>query len=227
VTIEIGQSGLTVVTTLVRRARHDRYPQATVPFPAAPANPPRLNGVRINVALAAAVISLALTGCACSADDPPDPPPTSTSAAPTPTAPAPTLPTTARADSPAGAEAFARYWLTALDYAYQTGNSQPLRNAGTCQGCTALADSIDRVYSRGGYIEGGRITILETKARRYTPGRPVEVEAYYAQANGTTVYGDGRSTPTPGSARLGFLFALGRTNDRWSVDSIKTIRKDR
>ena len=39
------------------------------------------------------------------------------------------LPAAARADTPAGAQAFARFWLTTLDYAYKTGDTKPLAKA--------------------------------------------------------------------------------------------------
>lgn len=182
--------------------------------------------MRINVVLIA-VLALAITGASCTQDpDPsPIPPATSTSSTPsaTPTPAPPVMPAEARADSPAGAESFARYWLTALNYAYQSGDTTPLRSLGNCAGCKAIADAIDRVRTEHGRIEGGKITILDGRPRAFAPKRSATVEVYYSQASGQTVYGDGHSSPVPTASRLGFLFTLKRTTVLWQVESVQTI----
>jgi hypothetical protein len=180
--------------------------------------------VRIKVALLV-VLGCAVIGASCSHDPDPTPVPTGSPVVNTPTvAPPPEMPTLAREDSPAGAEAFARYWLVALDYAYWSGETRVFRSLGACAGCRAIADAVDRVTAGGGHIEGGRIRFLDGRMKNFTPGKTSAIEAYYAQNEGQTIYGDGHVSVVPSASRLGFLFSLNRTVGRWQVASIQTIR---
>jgi hypothetical protein len=181
--------------------------------------------------LVAVATGLALLGASCTRD--PAPPtasatptattPTTPSPTPTPTTPPPTLPATAHANTPAAAESFARHWLTALDYAYQTGNTTPLKELGDCRGCLALANSITRVYGEGGRIEGGRIVVQRARGRSFSPGDSATVEVYYSQSDGRTIYGDGRIGPVKGSARLAFLFTLKRVGNGWTITAVQPV----
>jgi Family of unknown function (DUF6318) len=191
--------------------------------------------MRDKVGPSAAVAALLLAG-ACSGSDPgPAPLPSasftgatspvapSATASSTPTA-APTLPDLARQDSSAGAEAFATFWLTALDYAYRTGNTAPLRSAGKCRGCLALADSIDRVFKRGGRIEGGSVEPLYTKALRYAKSRAALVRVDYRQAAGRTVSENGKATSQRPIVRARLLFTLERRSASWNTTAIQPLR---
>jgi hypothetical protein len=191
--------------------------------------------MRAVLAVVACVAALLLTASSCSDDPygtlPPTTPatsPPSTTSPPTsnPTSPpAPTLPALATQDSPAGAESFARFWLTALDYAYQTGNTKPLRSLGNCRGCIALADSVDMVYNKGGHIDGGRIRVTAGKTVQLMPGKAALVRVDYSQADGVTIFPDGRQERVSGSTRLAFLFTLSRSVSSWKVTAIKPIKE--
>lgn len=177
--------------------------------------------------LAAVATGLALvTGCACSREPGPiDPPPTGSSPTltTTPTPPPPTLPAAARADSRAGAEAFARYWLVALDYAYQTGNTTPFLALGECKGCRSLSDAIGQVYNEGGRFEGGRLTVGSAVISTFRAGHSSAVVLRYARTPRKTIRGDGQTFDSPGAANLGFLMSLERAGNDWTVVAFPTI----
>ena len=177
----------------------------------------------------------------CSGDDPPPSPvpaAPSPSASPspspvgsvsptgstTPTATAPTLPAAARADTPAGAEAFARFWLTALDYAYKTGDTEPLRSAGTCRGCVAQANAIARQYESGGRIQGGTVHISDSSAINHAAGSAALVRVDYRQDAGLLVSSDGTSKAQPAVPRASLLFTLGRRGGLWTVTAIQPLK---
>lgn len=180
--------------------------------------------MRIKVALVALAAVFAATGAACTHDPDPSPPPTaSPTAVPSATPAPPPLPPAAQADSPTGAEAFARYWLTTLDYAYQTGNTKPFRQLGTCKGCIALADAIDQVYREGGRFEGGLLTTMSATASAYSASRSASVSLRYSRTPRKTIHGDGQVFDSAGSSNLGFLIKLARSNG-WTVTAFPTIK---
>jgi hypothetical protein len=163
------------------------------------------------VHITVAVAAVALTAVACSGSDPePSPVPTgtpasvtsvpstpATSPAPTPTPAAPTLPAAARADTPAGAEAFARFYIVTQDYANRTGDTKLLRSLGQCPGCIAVADSIEHFYQSGGRVEGGTLTVIAATVTRHVAGEAALVAVTYKQATGRQVNKDGSSQVVP------------------------------
>jgi hypothetical protein len=186
--------------------------------------------VRIKVALAAVAMALATASSACSHDPEPSPIPTSQPTSTTPTAapstapPPPPLPAAARADTPAGAESFARYWLTALDYAYQTGNTSAFSDLGVCKGCLALANAIEQVYKEGGRFEGGRLDTVSAKTSSHVPDRSAAVILRYRRTSRKTIRGDGHIFDSPAATNLGFLLSLERSHDLWTVAAFPTIK---
>jgi hypothetical protein len=183
--------------------------------------------VRIKVVPLTVVACVALAGgCACSRDPDPHPttvPPTTATQSPT-TPPPPTLPALARADTPAGAESFARFWLIALDYAYQTGNTAQFRSLGRCKGCVSLADAIDQVYREGGRFEGGRLSVRASRTSAYSPKRSADVELGYSRTSRRTIRGDGHVFNSTGSDDLGFLVSLKWIASHWTVVAFPTIK---
>jgi hypothetical protein len=197
-----------------------------------------LSIMRIRAALVCAVIA---TCSACTSDEPaPSPlpitttptatPPTSAPAATTPrstAAPSPPVqPALARQDSPAGAEAFARYWLTALDYASTTGDTKPLRRLGSCAACTALARGINSLYTSGGRAEGGKITVVGSSTASHMPRSAALVRVDYDQGAGREIRPGKPIVSSPGANNLAFAFTLSRTAAGWQVIKVQPIKED-
>ena len=75
------------------------------------------------------------------------------------------MPEAAGAKTKAGATAFARGFIDALNYAGSTGDTKPLRRLylALCTRCEAIADGIDQTYAAGGKIEGGSWHVTSVK----------------------------------------------------------------
>jgi len=127
------------------------------------------------------------------------------------------MPPAAQTDSPTGAEAFARYWLTALDYAYQTGNTESFRQLGACGTCRALSDGIDHLYQEGGHFEGGGFKPVKLSVSDYRPSKSAKVAVFYSRELRRAVHGSGDVEEAPAAARLGFLLNLTRSHTGWVV----------
>ncbi|MER1997795.1 MAG: DUF6318 family protein [Arthrobacter sp.] len=71
----------------------------------------------------------------------------------------PVLPEAARQDTKEGLLAFAEYWFELVDYTYQTGDSEPLREVTTpeCGVCGGMFGRIPETYASGGWVEGGLV----------------------------------------------------------------------
>lgn len=104
----------------------------------------------------ATLLTTALAGCGQAPDPKPLPKPTRSSASPTHPA-APTMPPEVKQKNRAGAEAAVRWFLDALNYAGETGDTQPLRHTFSehCTRCAAMATGVEKVYAAGGYSHGG------------------------------------------------------------------------
>jgi Family of unknown function (DUF6318) len=193
--------------------------------------------VSIRIALAACAVLAVATSCTGDASPSPLPSPSSPAASaspsptPTPTAtaspkpPSPTLPALARQDSTAGAEAFARFWLTALDYAYKTGDTDSLRSVGSCAGCIGQANGIDKIYDSGGRIEGGMVRVIETSTVRRVRGSAALVRVVYRQDRGRIIGADGNVTSQAARPKLSLLFTLARQGGSWTTTAIQPLKE--
>ena len=121
-----------------------------------------------------AMALLALSACSSEAEEPAAAatssspaaqPSASASPTPTPTAsPTPTLPAEAEGKGREAAEAFARYWVDALNYGSESLDAQPLRQASaqSCGACIAIAERMEEIDSAGGFSRGGQWMVLGT-----------------------------------------------------------------
>jgi len=133
--------------------------------------------------IAAAFVAglLALTACQGSSIPSPSPSPTVSSESPAPDAskptpasstgparniPVPKLPEAATANTKAGFEAFAKYWMSLTSYAYETGDTKPAAKiqGPLCSTCNAVVNDVRAINSKGHWSEGGKstLTLFET-----------------------------------------------------------------
>lgn len=126
-------------------------------------------------ALPALAAAAALALSACGGAPTSDPSSSSQSAAPTidarptpasSTAPArniavPELPEAAKQNTKEGFEAFVYYYVSLLDYAYQTGDTGPARAKADdgCTMCKVATEDIDRSFKSGMWNVGGNVSI--------------------------------------------------------------------
>jgi hypothetical protein len=73
--------------------------------------------------------------------------------------PVPVLPEVAKTETKEGLEAFVRYWYAVLNYAYETGDTQPLQTISepTCVFCTGLREGVTEAWADARWISGGKI----------------------------------------------------------------------
>jgi Family of unknown function (DUF6318) len=199
-----------------------------------------MSGSRVSaVDVRLAFVAVSLAAAACSGSDPqPSPVPTGSppttsppqttapsSPTATPTLAAPTLPAAARADTPAGAESFVRFWLTALDHAYKTGDTKPFRALGTCKSCEALGGSIERFYAAGGRFIGGKFTVDSARTTRHVKSSAALVDLKYSRSAGRAVPGSGLAKDVSAVKGVEFLLFLERSRESWRVISVKTVER--
>ncbi|MCB5283887.1 MULTISPECIES: DUF6318 family protein [unclassified Arthrobacter] len=73
--------------------------------------------------------------------------------------PVPVLPDAAKAETKEGLEAFARYWFSQLNFAYETGVSSGLNavTSPTCVFCSNIVSSLAKNYASDRWLVGGHI----------------------------------------------------------------------
>ena len=111
-----------------------------------------------------------------SASDSPSPTPSAAaSATPTPTAaykpataegpaenvPLPVMPEVAKEESAEGLKAFGEYWFSLVNYGFETGDSDPVReiSAPDCERCQIFYEDLEEGYVNDDWIHGGKINI--------------------------------------------------------------------
>ena len=109
--------------------------------------------MRVRTIIVATMFSSALALVGCSDPAPIEPNGPATSA--TPTQVAPTLPEAAKDDSEEGAVAFVKHYIELLNYAANTGDVKPLRDASdpNCEGCNSYIALFEETYANGGYFK--------------------------------------------------------------------------
>lgn len=120
------------------------------------------------VAVCAVAVPLLLAGCSAEHQASRSLPTNTTTAKSSPTLPplGPAdfpVPVEARSKTPAGVQAFTRYYIALMNRQAETLDSQPLRNLSRdCQTCTELANSYDDVKAAGHKFVGGDISVSST-----------------------------------------------------------------
>jgi hypothetical protein len=151
----------------------------------------------------------------------PDPTPTPT---PTPTVEPPVEPANAHEHSVEGIEAFTRYAIDVINYAYQTNAVTYLEQIMTpdCQTCVNVVEQLTTIGDAGGRIEGGQM-VLDTDRFEVTgPAEGFQTSAGVEMTvtASTTIDGDGDVTDTQDERDVYFIFNLAREGDLWMLDEV-------
>jgi hypothetical protein len=158
------------------------------------------------------------------ASSPPSNPPSTAATTSSPSPTPPPLPAQARQDTPTGATTFARYYIAVQDYANRAGDTKILRSLGTCKGCTATAEGIDRFYKAGGRVQGGQLRVTRTDVTRFVPGEAALVTLAYSQADGVLLNGDGTKQQSPAKPNNQVIMTLGRRGTDWTLINIQGLK---
>lgn len=199
------------------------------------------------VAVVAAAV-LALTACNFGGNPPggestsASPAATSTpSATPTPTAlykpadakgraenvPLPVKPALADENSKEGLEAFAKYWYSLLNYAFETGDLGPVKSiTGTpCAMCDKIFPGILKWNADGKWVTGAAITVhvAQSKFVETSPGE-FQVAVQSQQRAGTLYNTDATVGQTvPESGMLGDLMIAKYDNGKWNALNVDRL----
>ncbi|WP_262103720.1 DUF6318 family protein [Arthrobacter sp. Marseille-P9274] len=210
---------------------------------------PRARRLAASALLAAA--ALALTACGGDAEGQPDPtasPAPSAAAetpAPTPTAtpsykpasadgpaenvPLPKMPKDAKEKTHAGLESFARHWYALLNYAYESGDVEPIRaiTSAKCARCEEVFKGIEDWNMAKSWTVGGRVEVLEVSTN-FTANSseiyqlPVQIRhsAAVNYEGGTKVSND------PATAASIDLLMAKHVRAGWKVEDIGVVRPE-
>jgi hypothetical protein len=192
---------------------------------------------KTSVALLAASMVLA----ACGGGAKPDPsssrttgsPPTTTATAPTvsvssTTAPTidPNIPAAARAHTPAGAEAFVKYFFERLNAAWtapHAGILSPLCQASS-KACAAYEKTAARLASTGHHYDGNPLTVAFIGPLGSASASHINILANVVQERRSEVDAAGKTYVTDQRKDLRLDFELLQTGQAWSVASIKIMK---
>jgi hypothetical protein len=146
------------------------------------------------------------------------PPP---SVATSPSAVAVEVPLAARAETPQGAAAFARFYLAEVDKAAASGDTTVLRrlSSASCQTCRNVATAIERDRAQGLRLLGGARTVTTAEASVEATFHLVDISYDTAASR---VVDDGDQTVRSSPARRGGLMQMAVVHvDEWIVRAIR------
>lgn len=125
------------------------------------------------------------------------------------------VPDEARTQDPAGAEAFANYFLALMNHLRAIPGGQPIRDiAPDCQECSRIARVYDDAAAAGRRFDGGELTI-ESLGNPVVDNGEAVINFFAAQETASLVDGAGTVIQSvPGATRLGSGLTL-----FWSEDT--------
>ncbi len=138
----------------------------------------------------------------------------------------PNVPAAARAHTPAGAEAFTRYFFERSNAAW-TGPQAAIMSP-LCQpsavACTALEKEAERLVKEGHRYDGNPITIKYIGVLDATNPIKYDVLANVVQERRSEIDRAGRIYVTDKRKDLRFHFVLSYIDQAWSVSSLKAVK---
>lgn len=142
--------------------------------------------------------------------------------APTPTVEPPAEPPNAHEYSEEGVEAFTRYAIDVINYAYQTNDVTPLEQIMTadCETCANTVENITDLSAQGSYVDGGQMVVEHVSPQQPTEGvRPGAVVDVVITAS-KTISRQGTTIESRSEERLQLVFFFSREGNLWKVDGI-------
>ncbi|UER54227.1 hypothetical protein HJG43_06365 [Kineosporiaceae bacterium SCSIO 59966] len=178
------------------------------------------------------VLVLAAGGCSAGATEEPSPTTSRSVVTEQPTATAsetvpapPEMPAEAKEMTEAGADAFARHWFDVVEYAYATGNAEPLRALADpeCEICNASIAEIESKTREGLHFEGVAIEVL-TSAPAPKDSRGVIVTMSVQEVSSQVVTADGEVVEdVPGIEAAPINVYVAESDGGWRIFGIGKI----
>jgi hypothetical protein len=142
--------------------------------------------------------------------------------------PVPVLPEVAKAETKEGLEAFARYWVAQLNFAYETGRLSGLNSVTSagCEFCSNLARALAANYEGDRWMAGGHIEIPSVSTTYVTqPDGQYQMIVQVRQEEITYFDSSGTEfrTPTPPSD-TGNVMVAAFKDGAWQLTGLHPIR---
>ena len=186
----------------------------------------------------AALLAASILLSACGGGAKPDPsssissPTTSTSAptapvSPTPAGPPidPSIPAAARAHTPAGAEAFVRYFYQQVNAAWTTPSAGLISalSSPVCKSCSELETTANQLLRKKQHYDGPPVTIASVGALAdLSPGQ-AQVLVTFIQEHRNVVDASGHVALTDQRKTGKFIATVGWLTQGWSVLAVKSL----
>jgi hypothetical protein len=184
-----------------------------------------------------AILAASLLLAACGGGAKPDASSTSTSpstytSAPTvsvssTTAPAidPNIPAAARAHTPAGAEAFVRYFYSQVNAAWTAPSSGLISTLSSpgCKSCAELEATAHDLTQKKQHYDGPPVTIVSVGALAEASPGQLQILVTFVQEHRNVVDASGHVALTDQRKSGKFVATLGWSNQGWSVAAVKSL----
>ena len=138
----------------------------------------------------------------------------------------PNIPAAARAHTPAGAEAFTKYFFERMNVAWtvpRTGILNPLCQASSIA-CAAFEKTAARLSAQGHRYDGNPVTITFIGVLNATNPNRYDVLANVVQERRNEIDAAGKTIITDQRKNLRFHFVLSYAGSNWSVSSLKLVK---
>jgi len=157
-----------------------------------------------------------------------------TTAAPTTSAPTtsttspttdPNIPAAARLHTPAGAEAFVRYFYSQLNVAWTKPSSGLISalSSPSCKSCAGLEATATDLVKKGQHYNGSPVTIVSVNhLGEGIPGHP-EILVRFTQENRNVIDRTGNVVLTDQRKQGKFVATLGWSSRGWAIASVKSL----
>lgn len=198
-----------------------------------------------------AAAALALTACGGDAEGQPDPTasPATSAAAESPTltpsatpsykpasadgpaenVPLPKMPKEAREKTHAGLEAFARHWYALLNYAYESGDVEPIRaiTSAKCTRCEEVFKGIEDWDMDKSWSVGGKVEVLEvSKNFKADSSEVYQLPVQIRHSAAVNYEGGTQVSDDPATAASIDLLLAQHARAGWKVQDIGVIRPE-
>lgn len=141
--------------------------------------------------------------------------------------PVPVLPEAAKAETKEGLEAFARYWYSLLNYAYETGDLSLVKSvsSSTCALCVKVFPGIEKWNAEGRWIVGATLTVHAVQSAFVrTDAGDFQVAIQSQQTAGSLRNPDGsEGQSVTESGMLGDLLVARHESGSWSVKNVDRL----
>lgn len=125
--------------------------------------------------------------------------------------------------SPAGAQAFVRYWFQTLDYATQTGDISRLTAASdpSCKPCEGAIAVVRESYSDGGYLQGGTYKVRAVAAEEFAPVERPMIRVSFDRSSRSGYGPDGQVRGSlPAATFVSCQLTVAWVSNGWKVTTI-------